>query len=65
MFLQVFKMHVSSVSSAFRHMLQVLHLDVLEVDRVLHFPPRLLLPRLGVSSLPSVVLHPSQTAEEA
>jgi hypothetical protein len=30
--------------------LQMLHLDVLQVDRVLHLPPYLLLPRLGVSS---------------
>jgi hypothetical protein len=31
----------SSVSSAFRRMLQVLHLNVLKVDRMLHLPPRL------------------------
>jgi hypothetical protein len=49
-FLQVFQMHVSSVSSVFRRMLQVLHLDVSKVDYVLHLPPRLLLPRLGVFS---------------
>ena len=35
-FLQVFQRHVSSVSSAFRRMLQVLHLDVSKVNRVLH-----------------------------
>jgi hypothetical protein len=35
-FFQVFQKHVSSVSSAFRRILQVLHLDVLKVDRVLH-----------------------------
>ena len=34
----------------FRCMFQVFHLDVLKVDRVLHPPPRLLLPCLGVSS---------------
>jgi hypothetical protein len=34
-------------------MLQVLHLNVSKVDRVLYFPPRLLLPRLGVSSASS------------
>jgi hypothetical protein len=34
MFLQLVHMHVSSVTSAFRHTLQVLHLDVLKVDRV-------------------------------
>jgi hypothetical protein len=49
-FLQVFQVHVSSVSSVFKHMLQVLHLNVSKVDRLLHFPPRLLLPRLSVSS---------------
>jgi hypothetical protein len=45
-------MHISSVSSAFSRMLQVLHLNVLKVkvDRVLHLRPRFLLPRLGVSS---------------
>jgi hypothetical protein len=32
-------MHVSSVSSAFRHMLQVLHLNVLKIE-VLHLSPR-------------------------
>jgi hypothetical protein len=52
-FLLVFQMHVSSVSFAFRHMLQVLHLNVLKVDWVLHISPRLLLPRLGVSPPPS------------
>ena len=46
-------------------MLQVLHLDVLKVDRVLHLPPRLLLPHLGVSSSPSAALHASQTGEGA
>jgi hypothetical protein len=49
-FLQVFQMHVSSVSSTFRRMLKVLHLNVSKVDRVLRLPPRLPLPRLGVSS---------------
>jgi hypothetical protein len=33
--LQVFQKHVLSVSSVFRRMLQVLHLDVSKVDRVL------------------------------
>jgi hypothetical protein len=37
---QVFYMHVSSVSSAFRRMLQVLHLDVSKVDWMLHLSPR-------------------------
>jgi hypothetical protein len=32
----VFQMHVSCVSSAFRRMLQVLHLDVSKVDQILH-----------------------------
>ena len=49
-FLQVFHMHVSSVSSAFGCMLQMLHLDVVKVDRVLHLPHYFLLTRLGVSS---------------
>jgi hypothetical protein len=46
-FLQVFQMHVSSVSSAFRHML---HLDVSKVDQVLHLHLHFLLNSLGVSS---------------
>jgi hypothetical protein len=50
MFLQMFQMHVSSISSVFRCTLQVLPLDVLKIDRVLHLPPHLLLPRLGVFS---------------
>jgi len=36
--LQVFQKHVSFV---FRRMLQLLHLDVSKLDRVLHIPPRL------------------------
>jgi hypothetical protein len=35
-FFQVFEKHVSSVSSAFVRMLQLLYLDVSKVDRVLH-----------------------------
>ena len=38
-FLQVFQMHVSSVLSMFRCMLQVLHLDIFKVDRLLHLAP--------------------------
>jgi hypothetical protein len=34
--LQVFQIHVSCVSSVFFYMLQVLHLDVSKVDRMLH-----------------------------
>jgi hypothetical protein len=34
--LQVFQAHVSSVSSVYRRMLQMFHLDVSKVDRVLH-----------------------------
>ena len=49
-FLQVFQVHILSVSSVFRRMLQVLHLDVSNVDRVLHLSPHLLLPCLGISS---------------
>jgi hypothetical protein len=35
-FLQVFQTHVLSVSSVFRHILQMFHLNILKVDRVLH-----------------------------
>jgi hypothetical protein len=35
-FLQVFQMHVSSVLSVFFYILQVLYLDVLKINRVLH-----------------------------
>ena len=35
-FLQVFQTHVSSVSSVFRCLLQIFHLNVSKVDRVLH-----------------------------
>jgi hypothetical protein len=45
--LQVFQMHVSSISSVFRFML---HLYISKVDRVLHLPPRFLPLRLSVSS---------------
>ena len=38
-FLQEFQTHILSVSSVFMRMLQVLHLDVLKVDRMLHLPP--------------------------
>jgi len=37
-FLQGFKMHVSSVPSTFRHTLKVLHLNISKVDQVLHLP---------------------------
>ena len=37
---QVFEKHISSVSSIFKRMLQVLHLDVSKVDRTLHLPSR-------------------------
>jgi hypothetical protein len=57
-FLQVFQIHVSSVSSAFRHMLQLLHLNILKVDRVIYFSPCLLLPRIGASFLPMPAGHP-------
>jgi hypothetical protein len=58
-FLRVFQTYVLSVSSVFIHMLQLLYREVLKLDRVLHLPAHLLLPRLGVSFSPSVVLHPS------
>ena len=35
-FFQVFQKHVSSVSSVFRSMLQVLHLDISKVEQMLH-----------------------------
>jgi hypothetical protein len=38
------------VSIIFERMLQMFHLNILKVDRVLHLPPRLLLPRFGVST---------------
>ena len=47
-FLQVFQTHGLSVSSVFIRILQVLHLDVSKLDRVLHLPHHLLLARLGV-----------------
>ena len=40
-FLQVFHTHVSNILFVFSRMLQLLHLNVLELDRVLHLPPRL------------------------
>jgi hypothetical protein len=49
---QVFQTHVSGDSSDFSRMLQVLHLDVSKVDRLLHLPPRLLLPCLGAPPPP-------------
>jgi hypothetical protein len=58
-------MHVLSVSFVFICLLQVLHLYVSKVDRLLHLPRRLLLPRLGVFSSPFVAMHHSQTAESA
>jgi len=51
-FLQVFQKHVSSVSSTFRHMLQVLHLDVLKINQVLHLPRRFFYCLTSVFSLP-------------
>jgi hypothetical protein len=39
-FFKCFQTHVSSVSSVFRYMLQVLHLDVSKVDQVLHMLQR-------------------------
>jgi len=36
---QLFHKHVSSVSTAFRRMLQLLYLDVSKVDRMLHLSP--------------------------
>ena len=56
-FLQVFQMHVSNVLSALKRMLQLLHLDVSKVDRVLHLLPCFLLPCLSVL-LPASAGHP-------
>jgi hypothetical protein len=42
-FLQVFQMLVSSISSDFKHILQVLHLDISKIDQMLHLPPYFLL----------------------
>jgi hypothetical protein len=44
-FFVVFQTHVSSVSSVFRRMLQMFHLDISKVNWVLYLPPC-----LGVSS---------------
>ena len=62
-FLLVFQIHVSSVSSAFGCMLQVLHLNVSKVDRMLHLPPRILLPHLDVSSFFCCLASSSQTTK--
>ena len=59
-FLQVFQaFYLSSdyVASVVR--------DVSKVDQVLHLPPRVLLPRLDVSSSSSAALPSSQTTEGA
>jgi hypothetical protein len=50
---QMFFMCFSSVLSAFRRMLQLLHVDISKVDRVLHLIPRFLLSHLSVSSFSS------------
>ena len=42
LFCKCVQTHVSNVSFVFRHMLQLWHLDVSKLDRVLHLPPRLL-----------------------
>jgi hypothetical protein len=39
--LQVFQTHVSKISFVFRHMLQLLYLDVSKLDRVSHLSLRL------------------------
>jgi hypothetical protein len=57
-FCKCFRCMCSSVLDVFRRMLQVLHLNVSKVDRVLHLSHRFLLPRLGVfSSLPTPAEH--------
>jgi hypothetical protein len=69
---QVFHMFFASISDAcskrficLHTYVAVLYLDVSKVDMVLHLPPRLMLPRIGVSFSRSAALHPSQTAEVA
>ena len=52
-FFQVFQKHVSSVSTTFRRMLQLLYLDVSKVDRVLHLSS----PSSAASSLPAPAGH--------
>jgi len=56
--IQVFQKHVSSVSTVFRRMLQLLYLDVSKVDRVLYLssPPSI------TSSLPAPTGHLSDAA---
>jgi len=51
-FASILQMHVSSVSSVFRRMLQALHLNISKANQVLHLYPRLLPPCLVVSSSP-------------
>jgi hypothetical protein len=57
-FFQVFQKHVSSVSTAFKHMLQLLYLDASKVNQVLHLssPPYVAL------SLPAPAGHPNDAA---
>ena len=40
-FLQVFQTYVSNVLFVFKRMLQLLYLDILKLDQVLHLPFRL------------------------
>jgi hypothetical protein len=51
---KVFSEHVSSVSTVFRRMLQLLYLDILKVDQVLHLSS----PLSAASSLPALARHP-------
>ena len=57
-FFLVFQKHVSRVSTIFSRMLQLLSLDVLKVDRVLHLssPPSV------ASSLPKPIGHANDAA---
>jgi len=53
-------MHVLSVSSVLRRMLQVLHLDVSKVNRVLHLSLRSAASPQCLLLLPTPVRHPNQ-----
>jgi hypothetical protein len=46
--LQMFQTYVSNVLFVLKHILEVLHLNVLKVDQILRITLCLLLPRLGV-----------------
>jgi hypothetical protein len=55
---KVFQKHVSSVSTVFRYMLQLLYLDVSKIDRVLYLSS----PPSAASSLLTPIGHPYDAA---